>query len=180
MLSRGVKFLILSVVIGAMCTFGMAQTRMVNDTSISQKVRKELVTLPYYGIFDNLEYSINGGTVTLMGQVVRPITKDDAAGRVRKIPGVTNVVNNIEVLPLSPNDDRIRAAEYRTLFREPALQKYSLGADPSIHIIVDNGHVTLEGYVLNKGDHDIANIRANQVSGVFSVTNNLKIAKGRS
>jgi len=169
----------MGALICAMGTFGLAQKRMVSDTNISQKVRKELVTLPYYGVFDNLEYSINGGTVTLLGQVVRPTTKDDAAGRVRRIPGVTNVINNIQVLPLSPNDDRIRAATYRAIFREPGLQKYSMGADPSVHIIVANGHVTLEGYVLNRGDRDLANIRANQVPGVFSVTNNLKVG-GRS
>ncbi|HZS48471.1 MAG TPA: BON domain-containing protein [Blastocatellia bacterium] len=179
MLFKGMRFIVLSAVIGAMCTFGMAQNRMVSDTNISQKVRKELSTLPYYGIFDNLEYQVNGGTVTLIGQVVRPTTKDDAAGRVKRIPGVTNVVNDIQVLPLSPMDDRIRAAEYRAIFSEPGLQKYSMGADPSIHIIVDNGHVTLEGYVLNSGDRNAANIRANQVAGVFSVTNNLKIASQR-
>jgi hyperosmotically inducible protein len=179
MLSRGIQFLMMGALICAMGTFGLAQKRMVSDTNISQKVRKELVTLPYYGVFDNLEYRIEGSTVILQGQVVRPTTKDDAAGRVKRIPGVTNVVNNIQVLPLSPNDDRIRAATYRAIFREPGLQKYSMGADPSVHIVVANGHVTLEGYVLNRGDRDLANIRANQVPGVFSVTNNLKVG-GRS
>lgn len=112
----------------------------------------------------------------MIGQVVRPTTKDEAKNRVKKIPGVTNVIDNIEVLPLSPNDDRIRQAEYRAVFGASGLQRYSMGANPSIHIIVDNGHVTLEGFVGSKGDSELANIRANQVSGVFSVTNNLKVA----
>jgi len=152
--------------------------RNFRDTSdISRRVEKELVTLPYYGIFDNLEYSVNGGTVTLLGQVVRPTTKSDAESRVRHIAGVTQVVDRIQVLPLSPFDDDIRRAEYRAIFSEPQLQKYAMGANPSIHIIVSNGHVSLEGVVSNMADRDLANIRANQVPNVFSVTNHLRVQR---
>lgn len=142
---------------------------------LNQQVHHELVTLPWYGVFDNLEYKIDGSQVTLMGQVIRPVTKSDAENVVKKIEGVTRVVNEIKVLPPSPFDDGIRRAEYRAIFSEPSLSKYSLGAIPSIHMIVENGHVTLEGVVANEADRNLANIRANTVPNVFSVTNNLRI-----
>jgi hyperosmotically inducible protein len=110
---------------------------------VSKRVRKELVTLPYYGVFDNLAYKIEDGTVTLYGQVVRPSTRSDAARRVAKIKGVERVVNNIEVLPLSTFDDRIRAEAYRTIFNTSSLYRYAMGSNPSIHIIVNRGHLTL-------------------------------------
>lgn len=139
------------------------------------KVRKELVTLPYFGVFDNLEYQVEGGTVTLSGQVVKPITRHDAERRIARIEGVDRVVNNIEVLPVSGFDDSIRARAYRTVFRTGSLYRYAMGANPSIHIIVKNGHVTLEGVVSNQMDSRLANTSANSVSGVFSVTNNLRV-----
>lgn len=139
------------------------------------KVRKELVTLPYFGVFDNLEYQVEGGTVTLSGQVVKPITRQDAERRIVRIEGVDRVVNNIEVLPVSGFDDSIRARAYRTVFRTGGLYRYAMGANPSIHIIVKNGHVTLEGVVSNQMDSRLANTSANSVSGVFSVTNNLRV-----
>lgn len=139
------------------------------------KVRKELVTLPYYGVFDNLEYQVEGGTVTLSGQVVKPITRQDAERRIGKIEGVDRVVNNIEVLPLSGFDDSIRARAYRTIFRTGGLYRYAMGANPSIHIIVRNGNVTLEGVVSSEMDSQLANMAARNVSGVFSVTNNLRV-----
>jgi hyperosmotically inducible protein len=142
---------------------------------IPQEVRHELVMLPWYGIFDNLAYRVDGSTVTLFGQVTRPTLKSDAENVVKRIEGVDRVINNIEVLPLSPMDNRIRVAEYRAIYRFGPLQRYALGAVPPIHIIVKNGHVTLEGVVANKGDHDMANIRANGVPGVFSVTNDLRV-----
>lgn len=140
-----------------------------------EKVRKELVTLPYYGVFDNLEYQVEGSTVTLYGQVVKPITRQDAERRVARIEGVEHVVNNIEVLPLSGLDDSIRARAYRTIFRTGGLYRYAMGANPSIHIVVRNGRITLEGVVSNQMDSQLANIAAQSVPGVFSVTNNLKV-----
>ncbi len=143
----------------------------------AKEVRKKLVTLPYYGVFDNLAYKIDGDTVTLYGQVTRPITRKDAAKRVAKIEGVERVVNNIEVLPLSRFDDEIRIRTYRSIQRTAGLYRYLLGANPSIHIVVKNGNVTLEGVVSTKGDSNLANIAARNVSGVFSVTNNLQIER---
>jgi hyperosmotically inducible protein len=138
-------------------------------------VRHELVMLPYYSVFDNFEYKVDNGAVTLYGEVTRPILKSDAEHAVKHIPGVTNVVNNVKVLPLSPFDNRIRAATYRSIFGSGGLYRYAMGTNPSIHIIVENGHVTLKGVVANEGDKNLAYIRANGVSGVFSVTNDLLV-----
>lgn len=139
----------------------------------SKKIRRELVTLPWYGVFDNLAYKIEGGTVTLYGQVVRPTTRRDAAARVARIAGVERVVNQIEVLPLSSFDDDVRVRTYRAVFRSGGLYRYALGANPSIHIIVNRGQVTLEGTVANQLDWQLADIAARSVPGAFSVTNNL-------
>ena len=133
--------------------------------------------LPYYGVFDNLSYRVDGDRVTLFGQVARPTLKSDAENVVKRIEGVTAVVNEIEVLPLSPNDDRLRKRLYRAIYSKPQLQRYTLMAVPPIHIIVKNGHVALEGVVANEGDKNIAGIAANGVSGVFSVKNNLGLDK---
>lgn len=149
-----------------------------SETDLVRKVRHELVMLPYYNVFDNLAYKVDGGTVTLYGEVVRPTLKSDAGRVVQRIEGVRNVVNDIKVLPLSPFDNQIRRAEYRAIFSYGPMYRYALGAIPSIHIIVDNGHVTLQGVVANQGDKNIAGIRANGVPGVFSVTNDLQVAPG--
>jgi len=151
-----------------------------NDTNakMSDQVRKALVTLPYCGVFDNLEYKIDGSTITLSGQVVRPTTKSDAEHRVAKVEGVDRVVNNIEVLPLSSFDNSIRARTYRAVFRTGSLYRYAMGANPSIHIVVDNGRVTLEGVVSNQMDSQLAYTAANGVPGVFHVTNNLRVERG--
>jgi hyperosmotically inducible protein len=146
----------------------------LNQQQIMKKVQKELVTLPYYGVFDNLAYKVEGDTVTLYGQVVRPSTRQDAEHRVARIKGVERVVNQIEVLPLSSFDDSIRVRTYRTLFRTGGLYRYAMGANPSIHIVVNRGHVTLEGVVSNEGDKNLAYMAARGVPGVFSVTNNLR------
>lgn len=151
----------------------LAPAQGFEGQQISKRVRKELVTLPYYGVFDNLAYQIEGGTVTLYGQVVRPSTRSDAARRVAKIKGVERVVNNIEVLPLSTFDDRIRAQAYRTIFNTSSLYRYAMGSNPSIHIIVNRGHLTLEGVVGNRMDKQLAEFAARGLPGVFSVTNNL-------
>ena len=145
--------------------------------SLVKEVRHELVMLPYYGIFDNLAFRVDGQVVTLFGQVSRPTLKSDAEGVVKQIEGVERVVNEIEVLPLSPNDDGIRRAVYRSVYSKEPLQRYAMGAVPPIHIIVKNGNVTLEGAVANEGDKNIAGIAANGVPGVFSVTNHLMIDK---
>lgn len=144
---------------------------------IAKEVRHELVMLPYYDVFDNLSFKIDGPTVTLMGTVSRPTLKSDAENVVKKIEGVEKVVNNIEVSPVSPNDDRIRVAVYRAIYGQAALQRYGVQAVPPIHIIVVNGNVTLEGVVASEGDKNIANVQANGVSGVFSVKNNLRVDK---
>jgi len=131
--------------------------------------------LPYYGVFDNLAYRVDGNTVTLFGQVTRPTLKSDAEHAVKGIEGVERVNNQIEVLPLSPMDDRIRLAEYRAIFSQPGLDRYAMQAVPPIHIIVSNGKVTLEGVVATEADKNLAGVKANGVNGVFSVNNNLRV-----
>jgi len=143
---------------------------------IIKEVHHELVMLPFYGVFDNLAYKVDpDGTVTLLGQVSRPTLKSDAEGAVKGIEGVEKVVNNIEVLPTSINDDRIRRAAYRAIYGNSVLSQYQLRAVPPIHIIVKNGNITLEGVVARQMDKQIAGIQANGVHGAFSVTNNLAV-----
>jgi hyperosmotically inducible protein len=143
---------------------------------IYKEVRHQLVMLPWYSVFDNLAYQVDGDKVTLSGQVTRPVLKSDAEAAVKGIEGVATVVNNIEVLPLSPMDDQLRRALYRAIYGDPGLSRYSVQAVPSIHIIVKNGNVTLEGVVDNETDKNLAGLRANQVPNVFSVKNNLVVA----
>ncbi|HKV61781.1 MAG TPA: BON domain-containing protein [Candidatus Acidoferrum sp.] len=140
-----------------------------------KEVRHELRLLPYYTVFDNMAFKVEGDKVILEGQVVRPTLKSDAGAAVKSIEGVASVVNNIEVLPLSPMDDQLRRAVYRAVYGEPALSRYGFQAIPSIHIIVKNGNVTLEGVVDNETDKNLANLRANAVPNVFSVKNNLNV-----
>ena len=142
---------------------------------ITREVRHELVMIPQLTIFDNLAYKVDGAPVTLLGQVRNPVIKDWAERAVKGIEGVQSVDNQIEVLPLSSNDERIRRQVARAIFNDSRLFPYSLGAVPPIHIIVKGGHVTLEGVVDSQGDKNVANIRANGVPGVFSVTNNLQV-----
>ncbi len=144
---------------------------------LAKEVRHELVMLPWYSVFDNLAFRVSGDKVTLLGQVTRPTLKSDAEGVVKRIEGVASVENKIEVLPLSPMDDQLRRSFYRAIYGESGLQRYANQAVPSIHIIVSNGHVTLEGVVDNDMDKNLANIRANQVPNVFSVKNNLAVVK---
>jgi hyperosmotically inducible periplasmic protein len=146
---------------------------------ISKEVRHELLLLPFYGVFDNLAYQVqNDGTVVLQGQVVRPTTKSDAENVVKHVEGVEKVVNNIDVLPVSPNDDRVRRDVYRAIYGNSVLNQYALRAVPTIHIIVKNGNVTLEGAVARQMDKQIAEVQAKSVPGVFSVTNNLNVDNG--
>jgi osmotically-inducible protein OsmY len=166
---------------------------------IAEEVRKQIVTLPQYGVFDHIHFAIKGtDTITLQGYASRPTLKSSAENVVKKIDGVTRVDNQIQVLPVSPNDDRIRAAVYASIYGYPALQKYTsnrggprvrsvaraaggITNDPptgfhAIHIIVENGNVTLTGVVNNDSDLAIAAMRANIVPGVFSVDNDLQVA----
>ncbi|MDP9337797.1 MAG: BON domain-containing protein [Acidobacteriota bacterium] len=147
--------------------------------NLIREVRHQLVLLPYYSVFDNLSFRVDGDTVTLEGQVVRPTLKSDAEGAVKNIEGIGRVVNNIVVLPVSPMDDQVRRAVYRTIFSEAGLSRYSQSAVPSIHIIVKNGNVTLVGVVDNEGDKNLANIRANGVPNVFAVKNELVVTPSK-
>jgi hyperosmotically inducible periplasmic protein len=172
----------LLVVAGALyllATLGMAQDRgqpsAKSQERIIREVRHELLMLPYYGVFDNIAFKVDGATVTLLGQVVRPSLKSDAENVLKRIEGVEKVDNQIEVLPPSPMDDRLRLELYRAIYGYAPLEKYALGVQKPIRIIVKNGHVTLEGVVDNEADKNFAGVRANIVPGIFSVTNNLRV-----
>jgi osmotically-inducible protein OsmY len=156
-----------------------AEGEAANLDYLTKEIRKELVTLPFLGVFDWLEGKVEpDGTVFLAGQVTRPTLKKDAQRRVEKVEGVDRVINQIEVLPLSPNDDRLRRAVFFELFnRNSPLFRYGQQPIPSIHIIVSRGRLVLKGVVANKGDSDIANIKARGVSGLFEVRNDLKIER---
>ena len=144
---------------------------------ITKEVRHELLMLPYLGVFDNLAYKVDGNNVTLMGHVTRPTLKSDAENVVKRIEGVEHIDNQIEVLPPSPIDESLRRQLYRAIYGHPTLQKYALGVQQPIRIIAKGGKVTLEGVVDSEADKSIANIQANGVPGVFSVTNNLQVVK---
>jgi hyperosmotically inducible protein len=147
-----------------------------SESHIIQEVRHQLVMLPYYGVFDDIAFRVEGSKVTLLGQVTRPTLKSDAGNVTKRVEGVTEVDNQIEVLPLSPMDDQVRMAEYRAIYGDPVLStRYGYRAVPSIHIIVKNGRVTLEGVVANQGDKNLIGVRANGVPNVFAVTNNLQV-----
>jgi hyperosmotically inducible protein len=146
---------------------------------ITRETLHQLLMIPYYSVFDNLAFQVNGDTITLTGQVVNPVVKSDAEDAVKHIEGVEKVVNNIEVLPLSPNDDRIRHQVYRSVYGFDGLSKYSWGAVPSIHIIVKGGHVTLVGVVDSQADKDIAGLRAKSVPDAFSVDNQLQVISNK-
>lgn len=173
--------IILTISLFAPATFGASSPKANPQGALSarviRQVRHELVTLPYYGVFDWLQFEVRpDNTVVLRGQVVRPSTKSDAEGRVKDVDGVSKVVNEIEVLPLSPQDDRLRRALYRKLYgNDSPLFRYAVQAIPSIHIIVKNGRATLKGVVANKGDAQLAYMRARGVPGLFDVKNELQL-----
>ena len=177
-----VIFLTISVFASAMTrnAFGASTTAKPQgalSARVIRQVRHELVTLPYYGVFDWLQFEVQpDNTVVLRGQVVKPSTKSDAGARVKDVDGVSKVVNEIEVLPLSPQDDRLRRALYRKLYgNDSPLFRYAVQAIPSIHIIVKNGHATLKGVVANKGDARLAYLRARSVPGLFEVKTELQL-----
>ncbi|HXW89700.1 MAG TPA: BON domain-containing protein [Terriglobales bacterium] len=147
------------------------------EERIQKEVRHELVMLPFLSVFDNLAYKVDGYEVTLLGQVVRPSLKSDAENAVKRIEGVEKVVNEIEVLPTSPMDDRLRRQLFRAIYGYPALQRYALPTIKPIRIIVKNGNLSLEGVVDSDSDKNLVGLRANGVPGVFSVTNNLTVAR---
>jgi hyperosmotically inducible periplasmic protein len=153
---------------------GFAAPNTTDEFKLVEKVRKELVTLPFFSVFDNFAFNYKDGVVTLHGQVTRPTLRSDAERVVARVAGVEQVVNNIEVLPLSPFDDRIRLAVYRAVYSQPGIDRLAFLANPPVRIIVSNGNVTLEGVVLNEGDKTRAFLAANAVPNVFSVTNNLR------
>ncbi len=173
------KLLILFASLLALATVGAAQDQpsAKSQERIVKEVRHELLMLPYFGVFDYIAFKVDGSTVTLLGDVVRPTLKSDSENVVKHIEGVEKVNNQIEVLPPSPMDDRLRLELFRAIYQYPSLQKYELGVQKPIRIIVKNGHVTLEGVVDNEGDKNLAGLRANGVSGIFSVTNNLQVVK---
>jgi hyperosmotically inducible protein len=151
------------------------QTEPKSEQNLIKEVRHQLILLPYYSVFDNLTFRVEGSKIILLGQVVRPSLKPDAEAAVKSVEGVSAVENNIEVLPNSPMDDQLRRALYRAIYSEPGLSRYALSAVPSIHIIVKNGNVTLEGLADNDSDKNLAGLRANGVANVFSVKNNLVV-----
>jgi hyperosmotically inducible periplasmic protein len=155
------------------------QTEPKSRQNLIREVRHQLVLLPYYSVFDNLAFKVEGDTAILEGQVVRPTLKSDAENVVKKIEGIGRVVNNIEVLPPSPMDDQLRRAVYRVIFGDPALSRYAESAVPSIHIIVKNGKVTLVGVVDSEADKNLVNLRVNGVPNVFSVKNELVVTPSK-
>jgi hyperosmotically inducible protein len=152
----------------------------MSDQRIAREVLHEMLMLPYYSLFDDISFRVENGTVVLMGEVVNPENKVDAEAAVRHVEGVQNVVNQIEILPPDPMDYRIRRAEYHAVFSFSDLYRYAMGAVPSIHIIVKNGHVTLMGVVDSQADKEMAGIQANSVPGVFSVDNQLQVEGGNN
>jgi len=162
--------------------FSLSLNAMASEATtenLEKQVRHELNMLPYANAFDYMTFTVDGnGNVTLSGDVTNPVLKSDAGNVVRRVEGVEHVDNQIRVLPVSFMDNGLRLRLYRTIYGYPALEKYSLGVIQPIRIIVENGHVTLMGVVDSQADRNIAGIRANLVPGIFSVDNQLKVARG--
>jgi len=177
------RLLITAVTLLSLATLGFTQERgqpsAKSQERITREVRHELLMLPWFGVFDNIAFKVDGDTVTLLGQVVRPSLKSDAENAVKHIEGVEKVDNQIEVLPPSPMDDQLRVVLYRAIYGYPALEKYALGVQKPIRIIVKNGRVALEGVVDSEADKNLAGLRANGVPGIFSVANNLRVESSK-
>lgn len=170
------------VILTAVLAAGMAQSQTAPateraQTRIAKEVRHEITSLPYFGVFDNIDFRVDGYNVTLMGQVTRPTIKSDIEKALKGIEGIGKVDNQIEVLPLSPNDDRLRLALYRAIYGFGSLERYALPVVKPVRIIVKNGNVTLEGVVDSEADKNVVGLRAKGVPGAFSVTNNLRVQK---
>jgi hyperosmotically inducible periplasmic protein len=177
-----IVMVVLSLSVAATASVGQsrkAQRETKSNQNIVREVRHQLLLLPYYSVFDNLAFKVDGDHVTLEGQVTRPTLKSDAEGAVKSIEAVSGVTNNIEVLPPSPMDDQLRRALYRAIYGDTVLSKYGWSSMPSIHIIVKNGHLTLEGVVDSEADKNLAGLRANGVPNVFEVNNNLVVNSSR-
>lgn len=171
----GMTLVAMLILLAATVTMPAQQSERMQDR-ITKEVRKELVMLPFYSVFDNFKFTVSGdGVVTLLGQVSRPTLKTDSERVVQRIEGVTKVKNEIEVLPLSPMDDRIRLATFRAIYGHPTMRPLAIRAVPPIHIIVKNGNITLEGIVNTRMERQIAEMQARQVPGSFAVTNNLLV-----
>jgi len=177
------KLVVVVFILLSLATLGLAQDRdqpsAKSQDRITREVRHELLMLPYFGVFDYIAFKVEGSTVTLLGQVVRPSLKSDAENALKHIEGVEKVDNQIEVLPPSPMDDGLRIRLYREIYGYPALEKYALGVQKPIRIIVKNGRVTLEGVVDSEADKNLAGLRANTVPGIFQVTNNLQVVPSK-
>ena len=177
------KLVVLVFILLSLATLGLTQDRNQpsarSQDRITREVRHELLMLPYFGVFDYIAFKVEGSTVTLLGQVVRPSLKSDAENAVKHIEGVEKVDNQIEVLPPSPMDDGLRIRLYREIYGYPALEKYALGVQKPIRLIVKNGRVTLEGVVDSEADKNLAGMRANTVPGIFQVTNNLQVVPSK-
>jgi osmotically-inducible protein OsmY len=173
------NFIILSAVILAFSSVDISAQSAANSET-ERLVQKKIYKLTDYGVFDHITFTVSGDTVTLNGKVANARNKKDAKAYVEDVPGITRVINNIEVLPVSNFDDSIRRNLYSQLSNHGGLSRYLWTVNPSVRLIVSRGHVTLEGYVANKGDYRAMNIVANGVSGVFSVTNNLIIDSGKA
>jgi len=177
------KLVVVVFILLSLATLGLTQDRdqpsAKSQDRITREVRHELLMLPYFGVFDYIAFKVEGSTVTLLGQVVRPSLKSDAENALKHIEGVEKVDNQIEVLPPSPMDDGLRIRLYREIYGYPALEKYALGVQKPIRIVVKNGRVTLEGVVDSEADKNLAGLRANTVPGIFQVTNNLQVVPSK-
>ena len=177
------KLVVVVVALLALASLGIAQDRgqasAKTQERIIREVRHELLMLPYFGVFDYIAFKVDGYNVTLLGEVARPSLRSDAENAVKHIEGVEKVDNQIETLPPSPMDDGLRRRLYRSIYGYPALEKYALGVQKPIRIIVKMGRVTLEGVVDNESDKNLAGLRANSVPGIFAVTNNLQVVPSK-
>jgi osmotically-inducible protein OsmY len=173
-----IMFVLLALGVSLLPAMAQAREQAVQPAVNLETAIRDAVTLaPHYGVFDSLSFQLEDNNVTLLGQVLLPITREEIASHVAKLAGIGKVTDNIKVLPLSRSDDAIRLQVYRRIFGTTDLYRYALSPTPSIHIIVSGGHVTLEGVVNNEGDSRYAYMAARKVNGVFSVTNNLEIKK---
>ena len=175
------KRLLINLILAAALSVGLAAAASPvpssnPDSDVASKITHEIRMYSHYSIWDNVSFRVVNGNVDLLGQVSQPYKKSDLQRIIASVPGVTAVSNDLEVLPLSPMDDRLRVQVARAIFRDPVLSGYSMQPVPPIHIIVDNGHVTLEGVVRTEMEKNVAGIRANGAGLSFGpVVNNLRV-----